>query len=196
MYRIALGSFRISIFCLLALLIGACASTPDVYTNVDRQADFGQFKTFGFFDPLATDRSGYETTESRYLKAAVEREMKLRDIRLAEDPDLRVNFFINTNEKVQSRSSPTAGAYYGYRGARYGAWGGYETTIDQYTEGTLNIDIVDTRTNRLVWEGTIVGKVTDEVRNNLEAVADEAVREIFTRFPVPPVNITPASEAK
>lgn len=179
---------------LAALLIGACASTPNIYSNIDRSADFGQYRTFGFFDSLATDRSGYETSETRYLKNAVTREMNLRNLRLSDNPDLKINFFINTNEKIRSRQTPTAGGYYGYRGSRYGAWGGYETRIDQYTEGTLNVDAVDARTEKLVWEGTIVGKITDEILDNLEAVIDEAIREIFRSFPVPPEQSIPAPE--
>lgn len=177
-----------------ACVLAGCASSPNVYTNGDINADFGQYRTFGFFDPLATDRSGYESTESRYLKAAVHREMDLRNILYADQPDLKINFYIDTSDKIRARQTPAAGGYYGYRGAYYGAWGGYETHIDQYTEGTLNIDVVDTRTNKLVWEGTIVGKVTQDVLNNLEAVIDEAVMEIFRSFPVPPRKSIPAAE--
>jgi len=86
-----------------------------------------------------------------------------------------------------------ASGYYGYRGSYYGAWGGYETRIDQYTEGTLNIDVVDARLQKLVWEGSIVGKITEEVRKNLEAVIDEAVQVIYKEFPVPPQTENPLS---
>lgn len=33
--------------------------------------------------------------------------------------------------------------YHGYRGDMYSAWGGYDTTVSEYTEGTLNVDVVD-----------------------------------------------------
>lgn len=186
MYRPLLHAIKPLALLTIALVISACASTPNIYSNVDKNADFGKYQTFGFFETLATDRSGYETSESRYLKNAVTREMGLRNIRSADDPDLKVNFYINTSDKIRSRQTPTTGGYYGYRSSYYGAWGGYETRIDQYTEGTLNIDVVDAGTQKLVWEGTIVGKITDEVLNNLEAVIDEAVKEIFRSFPVPP----------
>jgi len=172
-----------------ALVIGACASTPDVYTNVDRNADFTQYKTYGFFDQLATDRAGYESTETRLLKSFVAREMENRNFISADMPDLKINFYIETEEKIRSRQTPTTGGYYGggyygYRG--YGAWGGYETRIDQYTQGTLNIDVVDVRTKQLVWEGALVGKITKEVMENLESALDQAVAEIYKSFPVPP----------
>jgi len=174
------------------LLVGACASTPNTHSNVDVTADFSKYQTFGFFEELATDKADYESTETRYLKNAVTREMKMRGISLSDQPDLRINFYINSKDKIRSRQTPTAGGYYGYRGSHYGAWGGYETRIDQYTEGTLNIDVVDVRSKKLVWEGAIVGRVTEDVLNNLEAVLDEAVHEIYKSFPVQTKPIAPA----
>ncbi len=176
-----------------ALLLGACVSSPNTYSNVDVTADFSQYKTFGFFEELATDKADYESTETRYLKNAVTREMQLRGINLSDQPQLKVNFYINSKEKIRSRQTPTTGGYYGYRGSHYGAWGGYETRIDQYTEGTLNIDVVDARAEKLVWEGAIVGRITEDVLNNLEAALNEAVREIYKDFPVPPKGIDPTA---
>ena len=173
------------------LIIGACASSPNTYSNVDSAVDFTQYKTFGFYEKLATDKENYESTESRYLKAAVTQEMESRGFTHAESPDLKINFYIDSEEKIRSRQTPTAGGYYGYRGS-YGAWGGYETRIDQYTEGTLNIDVVDPRTEKLVWEGAIVGKITQDVLENLEAAINEAVAVIYMNFPVQPMNQIPA----
>jgi len=175
----------------VVLIIGACVSTPNTYSNVDRNADFTQYKTYGFYEQLATDRANYESTETRILKSSVAREMESRNFIAATVPDLKINFYIETEDKIRSRQTPTAGGYYGYRG--YGAWGGYETRIDQYTQGTLNIDVVDARTEKLVWEGAIVGKITKEVMENLESVLDQAVTEIYRNFPVPPKAPNPAA---
>jgi hypothetical protein len=171
-------------------LLGACATTPKTFSNVDPEADFSQYRTFGFLDTLSTDNAEYESLTTNFLKVAVAQQMDLRSYEFSKDPDLRVNFFINTEEKIQSRSVPTAGGYYGYRDPYYGGMGGYgmayETQVTQYTQGTLNIDVVDTRTNKLVWEGAVVGRITDEVVRNLEKSIDQAVLEVFKNFPVQP----------
>jgi hypothetical protein len=73
--------------------------------------------------------------------------------------------------------------YYGYRSGFYGGWGGYYTNVDQYTEGTLNIDLVDAKHRQLVWEGVAVGRVTEKHRENREAAINTAVAEIFKKFP-------------
>ena len=55
----------------------------------------------------------------------------------------------------------------------------------------MNVDLVDARKSQLIWEGVIVGKVTDEVRENLQAVCDEVVTEIFSNYPYVAGNSTP-----
>ena len=169
------------------LLLAACSSTPPVYVNEDPAADFSKYKTYNFEARLGTDRDdGAQSLVSTYLRRATAREMESRGYQLADNPDLTVNFFVNTEEKIRSRSVPTAGGYYGYRGGYYDPWGGYggyETRIDQFTEGTVNFDLVDTRTDQLVWEGAITGKITKEVRENLQEVCDAVAQEVFLSYP-------------
>lgn len=175
-----------------AVLLAGCASGPKVFTNEDPTADFGEYRTFGFQSQLSTDRDKYASLASQYLKAATVREMTARGYKESANPDLIVNFNVVTEEKIRTTQTPTAGGYYGYRG--YGAWGGYagyETRVTQYTEGTVNVDIVDAEKQQLVWEGVIVGKVTDEVRENLRAVCDEVVTTVFANYPYVAGNPTP-----
>ena len=159
---------------LASALTWGCASTPNTFANVAPDADFSQYSTFGFLDKPSTDGERYESMETSFLKVAVAQEMDRRGFSYAESPDLLINFYIHTKEKIRSRSVPTTGAYYGYRDPFYDPWldygvgVAYETRIDQYTEGTLNIDVIDAKTNKLVWEGAISGRVTDADIRNLE----------------------------
>jgi hypothetical protein len=75
--------------------------------------------------------------------------------------------------------------YYGYRRGFYGGWGGYayETRVDQYVEGTLNIDIVDAQRKQLVWEGVAVGRVGDKTQQERQVALRSAVAEIFAKYP-------------
>jgi hypothetical protein len=157
-----------------------------VFINQDPAADFSKFKTYGFEEKLGTDRqTGSQSLVSTYLTRAVSRELEAMGYRRSDNPDLLVNFYVNTEEKIQSRQVPTSSAYYGYRGG-YNAWGGYggyETQISQFTEGTLNIDLIDAGKNQLVWEGAVTGKITKKVRENLEAAVDQATAEVFSYYP-------------
>ena len=60
----------------------------------------------------------------------------------------------------------------------------YETRIDQYTMGTLTIDMIDPKQRKLLWEGTVTGRITKKDVKNLEATIDEAVKDVFVKFPV------------
>jgi len=180
-------AFALFVVCLTVLLAG-CASKPKVFINQNPSADFGQYRTFGFQDQLGTDSDQYASLASSYLIAATVREMKSRGYTESANPDLIVNFNVQTEDKIRTTQTPTTGGYYGYRGCYggyggYGAYGGYETRVTQFTEGTVNIDLVDASKQQLVWEGVIVGKVTDEVRENLQAVCEEVVAEIFGSYP-------------
>ncbi len=176
------------------LLLGACASAPDVRVNYDRSADFSQYKTFGFASPLGTDRGGYQSIVSQHLKAATQREMESRGLRLdAASPQLLINFSGALNDKMRVTTLPSTtmgigmgGGYYGYRAGMYSAWPIYrdETVVTPYKEGTLNIDVVDAARKQLVWEGVVTGSVTPSTLDNLQPAIDAAVAAAFAKYPV------------
>jgi hypothetical protein len=175
-------------------LLGACASAPKVFSQADPTADFSSYKTYGYYDNPATDNAQYESLVTNFLKVSVAQQMDARGLTYdPENPDVVVNFFLNTEEKIRTRTVPSAGmgmgGYYGYRDPFYDPWPSYqhETRVEQYTEGTLNIDVADVQQKKLVWEGATVGRITDEVVRNLEKNLDLAVQDIFQQFPIPSV---------
>ena len=164
-------------------ILAACASSPKIFVNQDPNADFSKYKTYNYEPVLGTDeRKGYRSILSNYMVTAMDREMQSRGYVLSDNPDLLLNFYIHTEEKIRTTSSPSMGGYYGYRGGYYGSYGGYDTTTTQYTEGTLNIDLIDSASATLVWEGVTVGRITDKVRENLEAAVNAAIPEIMASY--------------
>jgi len=182
-----------SLMIIAASLLTACASTPNTFINADPDVDFSQYKTFGYFPTLSTDKEQYESLVSNFLKVAVAQQFDRRGLTYDDDdPQLLVNFYINTKEKIRTRSVPSAGGYYGYRDPFYSPWGGYgmgmgyETHVDQYTEGTLNIDVVDAATKKLVWEGAIAGRLSDKDIRSMETTVDGAVASVMKGYPIQP----------
>ncbi len=184
MIRQAVSTFVVVI--VVALLAG-CASGPTIITNAAPGFAPGNYQTFGFLRPLSTDQGNVRTMISTHLIEATTRELETAGLRRVEDdPDLVVNFVVSTRETIQTRPSSTASIHHS-RG-RYGTWGGYSwgmstTEVVQRTEGTIGVDIIDPATMTLVWEGAARGRVTDEVRRNVQPVVDRAITEIFTQFP-------------
>ena len=172
------------------IFLAGCASTPDTYSSVAPGSDLGSIKTYGFISDASTNKAGYESLETNFLKVAVAQQLDLRGLRYEpSNPDVLMNFFINTEDKIRARQTPTmSGGYYGYRGGMYDDFGGggvaYETRIDQYTMGTLTIDMIDAKQRKLIWEGTVTGRITNKDVKNLEATIDGAVKDVFVKFPV------------
>lgn len=168
-----------------SFLLASCASGPDIYVRNDPSVNVATYSTFGFFKPLGTDKEGYGSLTSERLKAATRTRLESLGYKYTDTkPELLINFGGQLSDKLRVDSAPSAGGYYGYRSGMYGAWGGYNTTyVDQYTEGTLNVDIVDAAARRMVWEGVVTGRVTEETKENIGPVLDSAVAELLADFP-------------
>jgi hypothetical protein len=181
----------------LALLAG-CASPTTVRVMGDPEVDLAQYATFGFFEPLGTDRAQYSTLVSQQLKASTTREMQARGYAYSTtDPDLLINFSATLADKLRVTQTPVTtasmsigrgwgGGYYGYRAGLYSEFPAYETNVSEYQEGTLNIDLVDARQQRLVWEGIGVRSVSRKTLANISPALDDSVSTIFQKFPVQP----------
>ncbi|OZI71126.1 hypothetical protein CAL22_14755 [Bordetella genomosp. 12] len=171
----------------VAVALAGCASKPIVRSDYDHKVDFAQYHSYGFLSPLGTDKAGYSSLLTERLKSAVRGEMQRRGYVYDEtQPDLQVNFSAKLEEKVQIIPAATPPMpYYAYRGGFYGGWPGYGWGDDvyQYTQGTLNVDLVDRRRKQLVWEGVVTGEVSEPNWAESQQRVDAAVALIFQQYP-------------
>ncbi len=173
---------------MLVLLLGACASTPRVASQADPSADFSRYRSFAFFTPLALEQHGYTTITSNRIRAAVRMQMESRGYRYDEaNPDLWVNLNAYLQDKTRVTTMPEVDYdyYYSYRARSYVAvpyWRD-RTDVRQYTEGTLNVDVVDVHRKQLVWEGIAVGTVGRFDPAKQGEKIDAAVAAIFASYP-------------
>lgn len=179
---------RTVIFALCIAFLAGCATTraPDTRIDYDKSVDFSVYRTFGFPKETGTDRGGYSTLVTSYFKDAVRTAMEARGYKYAEEnPDLLVNFFMNTRERTELRPDPTFGyGYYGYRYGLYDAWpmyGGDRTVT--YKVGTINLDIVDASKKQLIWEGVAEGRVSEESLSNPKVTINAVVTELMRQYP-------------
>jgi hypothetical protein len=170
--------------------IAGCTSGPTIRSNWDTTVDFHQFHTFSFFNPLATDREGYQTLISQQLVRSTERELLARGLtRNDTNPDLLINFSANLDQRLRVTQTPSmsAGSVNRHRRGFYNTWPNYQQIdIRQYTQGTLGIDVVDAGRRQLIWEGVALGRVTQSTTDNLGPVLNDAVVEMLREFPLPP----------
>jgi hypothetical protein len=168
------------------LVMTGCASGPTIRSNADPSVDFTRFQTFNFMQPLSTDREGYQTFISRDLIAAAERELVGHGLKRTEtNPDLLVNFSANLDQRLRVTQTPQSsmGAFGTHRRGFYNTWPTYRTDVQQYTEGTLAVDVIDASRMQLVWEGVAVHRLTQSRADNIGPVIDQAMQEIFAQFP-------------
>jgi hypothetical protein len=188
-------------------VLAACAIEPRIHSLHDPQADFSRFTTYNFA-PEAGAGEQYTSLLTRNLQYAIAQEMESRGYRRGDNPDLLVNFKVRTREKIDVHEMPVMRSspfytpypypyYYSYRFGFYNPWPyyAYETRIVQYTEGTLNIDLIDAPARQLVWEGAAIGRVREDKENMPEYVR-EVVASIFERYPFVAGQAEPAATAK
>lgn len=183
--------------CGIALLAG-CATGPRITTEADPEADFARYRTFAFYSPLAIEREGYSSASSERMKAAARAQMESRGyvFSTSGNPDLWVNINAYTQRRTDVSTMPTVdyAYYYSYRANRYFAMPYWRdrTDVYRYTEGTMNVDLVDVARNRLVWEGIAVGRVGNDKPEQRDARIDQTMADIFSRYPYRAGTVPPS----
>jgi len=160
---------------LLVLLLAGCATPgPTIAVNSAPGVDLTSYRTWNFIQPLGTDRSsGVRTPLSTMLVSAVQNEMAARGLTQSDSPELLVDFFVTTQERIDVRSTPNHSVHRSHwnRGW-YSTWPSYSTTVRQFTEGTLLIDLIDPNLGALVAEGSAQSRIrsnefTQQQANNV-----------------------------
>jgi hypothetical protein len=177
-----------TVLAVAAIALAGCASGPDIQADYDKAADFGKYRTYGFVAQAGTDSGDFRSLGTQMLQNAASREMESRGYTRAENPDLVINFKGKLEEKVDVESTPAPyyGPGWGYRGwygAPYGGYGGSEVTTRRYNVGTLVVDVVDREKRQVVFQGALSDVVTKEMQANREATINQAVAQIFTKYP-------------
>lgn len=171
----------------LTLIITGC-STLKVFTNLADGADMSTYKSFNFSPADKTEVAStyFSEINQNRVKEAIAKELATMGYTISTKPDLMISIFLKVQDKQEVVSSyPYAG-----RGDFIGIYGGYRyepssTTVINYTEGTLIIDLVDTSKNQLVWQGVAVDTISRNSKNAAENIND-AIAKVFLQFPKSP----------
>jgi hypothetical protein len=172
----------------LLTLVAACGSTPD--WDYDTSVEFANYKTFAWSEHADIKNHGNDyqindLMEKRIRKAIVDN-LAAQGIKFvdAKNADVLVNYHASVDQKLESDTMQTTYS------ARWNYWGwGYQTqtTTREYDVGTLVVDIVDAKSNQLVWRGAKEGRLrkkqTPEQRT--EAI-NKTIAEILKNFPPKP----------
>jgi hypothetical protein len=160
-----------------ALMLNGCAATS-VNSYLASNADVSRYHTY---DWAAPDR--FETGDPRLdnnpffqerVEQAVEAQLTSRGLeRVKSSPELVLHYHASIKQRVNANH---ADEEYGYC---------TDCTPYVYDAGTLVIDLVDARTQKLVWRGWAEGSVDGAIDDQraMEAQIDRAVARILTKLP-------------
>ena len=183
-------SLKVIVVLLVTAMVTACSTPVKIHSDYDHSIDFSQYKTYGYYTPMGIENPNYSSLLGQMFRDAIDAQMKPRGYVMSDNPDLLINVSARLQDKtkVTSMSDPMYGGYYGYRGGMYDPWGGYgygtSTHVSQYTEGTVNVDMVDVKQKRMVWEGIAIGRVDEKGKNDeLRSDIMTGVAAMFENYP-------------
>lgn len=159
------------------LVAGACATTR-VNGVLERGMDFAQYRSYAWAasDQFSTGDPRLDNNElfQARLRADVDRELGRRGYELASPATaaLTVHFHTSVRQQIDVNALDQ----------RFGYCEECHSSV--YDAGTLTLDLVDSRTKKLVWRGWSEGVLDgiDEQRV-LESRLDDAVRRILSKLP-------------
>jgi hypothetical protein len=182
------------LFIMLAALLSIGGCGPRVSSSLNESAgDVRNGKTFAWLPPdIQTNNPKYSgDIIDNKIKTEVNEELGQRgltEVKEEQNPDLLVAYHVYTENRQQVTGGYYGGFYPGYGwGGYYGGWGyggwGYGApSVYNYTEGTLILDVIDSKSKKVIWRGAIDGDVTNTKK--LDKRIDKGVESIMEEFPV------------
>jgi hypothetical protein len=192
--------FRVTAAGALILLAVTAGFAMSVKSDYEKSFDFTQLHTFAFkTDRASNDPLSTNTLEAGRIQNALTAQLESNGFtQSSQNPDFIVAFYSRTKQKTQVQSTPGFGPGFGPGIGRFGygrgfGWGygipyrarwrwgvGPDIWTTNYTQGCVMADIIDARTNELVWRG----RVTDTVNGigQSEKQADQAAKDLVSHF--------------
>lgn len=172
---------------LFLLLFASCASVR-VASDYDQKADFSEYSTYAFYK-TGIDRAEISDLDKKRILRAIENEMSARGFQKSMNPDLLVSIFTKEKERVDIYNN-RFGPRWGWGWNAWGPWGPwayggfYGDNISTRTEGTLFIDLIDNRTDELVWQGKGIGTISpNQSIEKKEERIRQFVSQILEQYP-------------
>lgn len=163
---------------LLLFLIASACTTVRVATDYDTKANFDNYSSFAFFKP-GVDKAQISDLDKKRILRAIDAQLTNQGMTKSESPDLLVSIFTKERERIDVYNNS-----FGYGWGWNPYWyGGYGRTISRSTEGTLFIDLIDAKTNDLVWQGMGTSNIANLSVEKKEARIAQIVTEILAKYP-------------
>ncbi len=171
---------RLRILAALAVTGLVACTTLRTTVDFDRTADFSKYRTFKWLEGGGVPEN---SIVAKRFEAAIERQLAARGLTRADPADLLVSLQAHRRTETVYYQEANAGWGWGYGP---GWWHGHLVYWhpEEIPVGTLVVDLVDAKSNQLVWRG-IARRVLDPTASieEKERNADETAVQLFQNFP-------------
>ena len=166
-------------FLLLAsATLGLTSCSPfNVRSDYAETANFNTYKTY----KLRIDDLKLNDIDKDRVLNEVSKQLQTKGMSVANNPDLIVNVKAN-HKKIQDVQSTRPYGMYGWGGPFGWGVGVNRTWTSNYNQGSLIVDLIDTRTQKLVWQGIGSGISVDSPKQKQKQIP-EIVSEIMANYP-------------
>jgi len=177
---------------LLPLALGALAAcTPySVTFDYDNHAAYASYKSFDWYAASKRAQGKADGVENpimdRRVRSAVEGQLAAKGFKLekAGEPDFLVTYYPAYRHGTVYTTTGFGGGW--WRPWGYGV-GTQFTEARNFREGSIILEIVDGKTNQLVWQAVAEGALTGlEDPEDADQQVGAAVKKMLSRFPPPP----------
>ena len=183
--------FKLLIIPIIALVLLSSCNSVRVLSDYDQKANFSEYKSYAFYK-TGIDRVQISDLDKKRILRAIETEMTSRGFVKSETPDILINIFTKEQERVDVYNNNFGwGGMGGWGWGGYGGWGpgygwgwGGGSMVSTSTEGSLYIDLVDTKSKQLVWQGKGEGTLanTKNIKKKEQRI-NEFVSQIMKQYP-------------
>ncbi len=179
----------------LFVLTLSMTNAQKVTGDYEKSTDFSIYKTYQFIGWQDDSDQVLNDFDKKRLRDAFIEEMRARQFELVESgADMAISLFVVVDKKTSTTAYTNyyGGAGYGH-GRRYGGRGwssGYATTSyseRDYLQGTLVLDMLDTQSKDLLWQGVATGTVNSKPEKREKSIP-KAIKKLMKKFPVDKVK--------
>ena len=173
---------RVNLTLLMVAALAAGCASMNVSSHIERNVTFTDYVTYEWGPPdnlpVGDPRLDNNPFFRDYVMGAIEKKLAAKGYEQAVSgqPDLLIHYHANVNQRVEVYEADNR---YGY------CYDNCQPQVVDYDQGTLVVDIVDAKTNKVVWRGwaqdSINGIIDDQRR--LEKQVDEGVTKMMSLLP-------------
>jgi hypothetical protein len=195
--------FSILSIAAIGTVIALTSCGPTSHVEVAKGVNFSNYKTFGWVnDNTTTAGRADNAIIDNNIKNSISTDLEKEGWQeTTQQPDVLVDYNVVVTKGVTQQTEPVYNNF--YSGYYYNSWRGrgrmgyyynpdffrgYRTYNVPFKTGTLTVNMVDAKTNKLIWQGSAQGDISTTEITSGNVKAD--VKSIFKKFNLPKINST------